>query len=137
MRVSLCCRRSWKNWRRNSARGTVKFWGLIYKTVLRKDHYRWRTEETQEMRAHKNFLIYNRVRTHVLRLFPFINPKSTWKRTQVDQPRVPPSHHQHATINGQCKAPHGYKHMEMSSSLVLPNESRALQTDRQTDRLKP
>ncbi len=82
--------------------------GLIYKTVLRKDHYRWRMEETQEMRAHKNFLIYNRVRTHILRLFPFINPKSTWKRTQVYQPRIPPSHHPHSTINGQCKAPHGY-----------------------------
>ncbi len=28
----------------------------------------------QEMRVHKNFLIYNRVRMHILRLFSFINP---------------------------------------------------------------
>ncbi|OON90701.1 MAG: hypothetical protein ATN33_00155 [Epulopiscium sp. Nele67-Bin001] len=75
---------------------------LMLKSILSMD-YLW-----NNVRVKNGVLIYNRVRTHILRLFPFINPKSTWKRTQVYQPRVPPSHHPHSTINGQCKAPHGY-----------------------------
>lgn len=53
-------------------------WTLIYKTVCRRDHYRWRMVETQEIHAHKFFPIYRRVCTHVLCLFPFINHNHLW-----------------------------------------------------------
>lgn len=31
----------------------------VIKLFVAKDDYKWRTEETQEMRVHKNYLIYN------------------------------------------------------------------------------
>ena len=54
-------------------RSGVELRGLIYKTVRRIDVKRLRTHETQEVRKHKNILIYKTVCTHVLRRFPFID----------------------------------------------------------------
>ncbi len=44
--------------------------------------YKW-----GKVRAPKNIQIYKTWRTPVCAQLPFINPKSTWKRMQVDQPR--------------------------------------------------
>ncbi len=39
----------------------------------------------------KNIQIYKTWCTPVYAQLPFINPRSTWKRAQVDQPRILPS----------------------------------------------
>ncbi len=80
---------------------------FIYKALGPRVKLRICTNE--EMYIHqKNIQTYETCRMPVCAQFPLINPKSTWKRTQVDQLRIPPSPHPHSTMNGQCKALHGY-----------------------------
>ncbi len=81
---------------------------LMYKTVRRIHTKCLRTDKWGNVCTPKNVQIYKSWRTLVCAQLSFINPQSTWKSEQVDQPRVPPAPHTHLTINSQCKAPHGY-----------------------------
>lgn len=62
----------------------------------------------------KNTLIYKTVHIPASAWFSFINPKTNWNCSHVNQPHIPPSTHPHSTINGQCKAPHECWCTEMS-----------------------